>query len=91
MEKVKVEFETSLQHIDKMYGVAKPSVLNKFREMYRYLSNMFPEFSFSINKEATQVMLNHSLDKDYVVINLDKGYMINSVSYYSNEEIYEND
>jgi len=89
MKEVKVEFETSLQHIDKMYGVVKPSVLNRFREMYRYLSNMFPEYSFSINKEATQVMLNHPLDKDYVMINLDKGYMINSVSYYSNEQTNE--
>ena len=84
MKEVKVEFESFEQH-------ANQYVLpyDKFLGLKRYLYTMFPEYSFSINKEATQVMLNHSLDKDYVVINLDKGYMINSVSYYSNEVVDE--
>mgnify|MGYP003612961961 CR=1 FL=1 len=54
-----------------------------------YLLVMFPEYEFTINPESTQVILNHPKDTDYVQINLDKDYMINSVSYYSNEVVDE--
>lgn len=60
---------------------------DKLLALKRYLYTMFPDYSFNISKNATEVILTAPLDKDYVHINLDKDYMINSVSYYSNEEI----
>jgi len=86
MKEVKVEFESFEQH-------ANQYVLpyDRFSGLKRYLYTMFPEYSFSINKEATQVMLNHPKDTDYVMIYLSNNYMISTVTYHSNEEIYEND
>lgn len=50
---------------------------------------MFPTYELSINQEVTIVILTAPDDKDYVHINLDKEYMINSVSYYSNKVMDE--
>lgn len=84
MKEVKVEFESANEHYQKMMNP-----INKLKALDTYLKVMFPNYSFSISKDANQAILNHPLDKDYVVINLDKGYMINSVSYYSNEQTNE--
>jgi len=86
MNKVKTGFESSLMHMSRL---TKPS--EYFRALYDYLSFMFPDYSFSINQQATEVLLTHPKDTDYVVIYLSKNYMISTVTYHSNEEIYEND
>jgi len=54
--------------------------------LYGYLSHMFPDYSFSINQQATEVLLTHPKDTDYVVIYLSNNYMISTVTYHSNEE-----
>ncbi len=84
MKEVKVEFESAQEHYQKMMNP-----INKLKALDTYLKVMFPNYSFSISEDANQAILNHPKDTDYVIINLDKGYMINSVSYYSNEQTNE--
>lgn len=86
MNKITTGFESSLMHMSRL---TKPS--DNFRALYGYLSFMFPDYSFSINQQATEVLLTHPKDTDYVVIYLSNNYMISTVTYHSNEEIYEND
>ena len=86
MKEVKAGFESSLMHMSRL---TKPS--DNFRALYSYLSFMFPDYSFSINQQATEVLLTHPKNTDYVVIYLSNNYMISTVTYHSNEEIYEND
>lgn len=84
MKEVKVEFESANEHYNKLM---QPVL--RLKALSTYLAVMFPTYTFSITKDATQAMLTHPKDKDYVMINLDKDYMINSVSYYSNEVVNE--
>ena len=81
---VKSEYEPFEEH-SKRY--VRPYY--KLLALKKYLHEMFPNYSFSITKDANEIILTAPLDKDYVHINLDKDYMINSVSYYSNEEVDE--
>ena len=91
MKEVKVEFQSANEHWIELTKdrIIKPE--EKYRALHNYLALMFPTYDLSITKDANQVILNHPKNKDYVVINLDKDYMINSVSYYSNEVVDEND
>ena len=88
MKEVK-RLESAQEHWVKLNKdrVIKPE--EKFRALHNYLALMFPTYELSINQEVTIVILTAPDDKDYVYINLDKEYMINSVSYYSNEVVDE--